>query len=54
VSGRPLEADNRTELVNLLQEHAKEAHDIDMSGQEAAKLVTEGCLSDIGAHKRKS
>jgi predicted small metal-binding protein len=45
--GARLEADSEAELAKLMQEHAKEAHDIDMSDQEAARQVTEGMLSDI-------
>ena len=47
ICGARLEADSKEELAKLLQEHAREAHDIDMSDEEAARQVTEGQLGDI-------
>jgi predicted small metal-binding protein len=47
ICGARLEADSKEELAKLLQEHAKEAHDIDMSDEEATRQVTEGQLGDI-------
>ena len=44
--GASLEADTRTELMNVSQEHAKHAHDMDMSDQEAKRII-EGQIGSI-------
>jgi predicted small metal-binding protein len=49
--GARLEADSKEELAKLMQEHAKEAHDMDMSDEEARKII-EGQIGSVwGPHQ---
>ena len=41
-----LEADSEDELAKLMQEHAKDAHDVDMSEEEAREII-EGQIGNV-------